>query len=54
MRKLIERLLRAFRVPSIDEVELDYLNGAYDRVNLEYRQRQIEHGLFRPHYRVGV
>ncbi len=54
MLRFIEPLLRAFRSPSIDEVELDYLNGAYDRTNLEFRQRQIDRGLFRPSYRVGV
>ena len=47
MLKLLEPLLRIFRLPSIDEAERDYLNGAYDRINLEYRQRQIDHGLFR-------
>ena len=47
MLKFLEPLLRVFRLPSIDEAERDYLNGAYDRVNLEYRQRQVDHGLFR-------
>ena len=47
MLKLFEPLLRVFRLPSIDEAERDYLNGAYDRFNLEYRQRQVDHGLFR-------
>ena len=27
--------------------ELAYLNGSGDRVDLEYRQRQIDRGLFR-------
>jgi hypothetical protein len=47
MLRFLEPLLRMFRLPSIDEAERDYLNGAYDRVNLEYRQRQVDHGLFR-------
>ncbi len=47
MLKLLEPLLRAFRLPSIDDAERDYLNGAHDRVNLEYRQRQVDQGLFR-------
>jgi hypothetical protein len=52
MLKVFELLRHAFHVPSVDEAERDYLNGAYDRVNLEYRQRQIEHGLFRNAYKM--
>ena len=52
MLKLLEPLLRAFRLPSIDDAERDYLNGAYDRVNLEYRQRQVDHGMFRHAYKM--
>lgn len=47
MKQLIEKVIAVFRLPSIDEVERDYLNGAHDRINLEYRQRQIDFGLFR-------
>jgi len=47
MKQLFEKLIAAFRLPSVDEVERDYLNAAHDRVNLEYRQRQIDFGLFR-------
>lgn len=47
MVHFFERLIAVFRLPSVDEVERDYLNGAHDRVNLEYRQRQIDFGLFR-------
>jgi hypothetical protein len=47
MLKLLDILRNVFRLPSIDEVERDYLNGAHDRANLEYRQRQVDHGLFR-------
>ena len=47
MRYLFERLIAAFRLPSVDEAEREYLNGAYDQINLEYRQRQIDLGLFR-------
>lgn len=52
MLKLLEPLIRVFRLPSIDDAERDYLNGSYDRVNLEYRQRQIDQGLFRPAYKM--
>ena len=52
MRHLIERLIAAFRLPSVEEVERDYLNDAYDRVDLEYRQRQIDFGLFRRAHRL--
>ena len=47
MLKLYELLFRAIRLPSIDEAELDYLNGSFDLVNLEHRQREVDHGLFR-------
>ncbi len=52
MLKLLEPLFRAFRLPSVDEVERDYLNHAYDQTNLEYRQRQIDFGLFRRAHRL--
>ena len=52
MLKFLEPLLRVFRLPSIDDAERDYLNGAHDRTNLEYRQRQIDHGLFRDAYKM--
>ncbi|WP_416796030.1 DUF3563 family protein [Ciceribacter azotifigens] len=43
----IRRLARALHVPSIAEREAAYLNGSLDLVDLEYRQRQIDRGLFR-------
>lgn len=52
MRHLFERLIAAFRLPSVDEAERDYLNGAHDQINLEYRQRQIDFGLFRRAHRL--
>ncbi len=47
MFKQIRNFARALRVPSTDEREIAYLNGAIDRIDLEYRQRQIDRGLFR-------
>ncbi len=47
MLKLLQPLIRAFHLPTIDEVEQDYLNSARDQTNLEYRQRQVDLGLFR-------
>jgi hypothetical protein len=43
----VKKFARALRGPSIEERELDYLNGSADRVDLEYRQRQIDRGMFR-------
>ncbi|MGL3606570.1 DUF3563 family protein [Rhizobium sp. G187] len=43
----IRRFARALRVPSVAEREMMYLNGARDMVDLEYRQREIDRGLFR-------
>jgi hypothetical protein len=35
------------RGPSIEDREMAYLNASADRVDLEYRQRQIDRGMFR-------
>jgi hypothetical protein len=42
----IKSVLRSFALPSVRELERDYLNGAANRVDLEFRQRQVERGLF--------
>jgi len=47
MFKQLKKITRALRVPSAEERELNYLNGSLDRIDLEYRQRQIDRGLFR-------
>ncbi len=44
--KLAE-VLRALRGPTDRERELAYLSAARDRYDLEYRERQIDRGLFR-------
>lgn len=43
----IKKFARALRVPSVEDREMAYLNGAHDRFDLEYRQRQVDRGLFR-------
>ncbi|WP_275789982.1 DUF3563 domain-containing protein [Pararhizobium gei] len=43
----LKKITRALRSPSAEERELNYLNGSIDRIDLEYRQRQIDRGLFR-------
>jgi hypothetical protein len=43
----VRKMARALRGPTIEERELAYLNDSIDRVELEYRQRQVERGLFR-------
>ncbi|HEX2147444.1 MAG TPA: DUF3563 domain-containing protein [Pseudorhizobium sp.] len=43
----MKKMARALRGPSIEDREMAYLNNAVDRVDLEYRQRQIDRGLFR-------
>lgn len=47
MMKPLRKLARALRAPSAEEREIAYLNGSHDRFDLEYRQRQIDRGLFR-------
>ena len=46
MFKPLQRLAKSFRGQSLEEREFAYLSEATDRVDLEYRQRQIDKGLF--------
>jgi hypothetical protein len=43
----VSKLARTLRGPSIEEREMAYLNQSVDRIDLEYRQRQVERGMFR-------
>lgn len=43
----IRKFARAFRVPTLADRESAYLNASRDLIDLEYRQRQIDRGLFR-------
>lgn len=47
MFKPLRKIAAALRVPTANEREMAYLNGARDMVDLEFRQREIERGLFR-------
>lgn len=47
MFEQVKQFFRAFHIPSREEMERDYLNGAVNRVDLEFRQRQVDSGLFR-------
>lgn len=41
------KIASKLKVPSVQDREMAYLNGSVDRVDLEYRQRQIDRGMFR-------
>jgi hypothetical protein len=43
----VRKFARAFRVPTTQDREVAYLNEANDRIDLEYRMRQIDRGMFR-------
>ncbi len=43
----ITSALRSFNLPSIAEVERDYLNASVSRVDLERRMREVDGGMFR-------
>jgi hypothetical protein len=43
----VRKLARAFRVPTLQDREMAYLSEANDRIDLEYRMRQIDRGMFR-------
>jgi hypothetical protein len=46
----LKKVVRALHVPSAEERELQYLNAAGDRIDLEYRQRDVDRGMFRRGY----
>ena len=43
----IRRLARSMRRPTVAEREMAYINASQDNIDLEFRQRQIDRGLFR-------
>lgn len=43
----VSKIASKLRGPSTEEREMAYLNASTDRVDLEYRQRQIDRGMFR-------
>lgn len=45
--RIMNRIAGAFHVPSREELETAYLNGATSLVDLENRQREIDRGRFR-------
>lgn len=47
MFERVREFIRAFHIPTAAELEREYLNGASNRVDLEFRQRQIDRGMFR-------
>lgn len=52
MRTIIRSISTFLNTDSIKRAEETYLNGSLDRIDLEYRQREIDRGLFRtPSYR---
>lgn len=53
MLNKIRRILAALRAPTPQELERAYLNAAEDRYDLEWRQRQVDRGLFRPRTMLG-
>jgi hypothetical protein len=47
MFNTVRKFARALRVQSAQDRETAYLNEARDRIDLEYRMRQIDRGMFR-------
>ncbi|AYD00313.1 DUF3563 family protein [Neorhizobium sp. NCHU2750] len=43
----VRKFARALRVPTAQDREMAYLNDARDRIDLEYRMRQVDRGMFR-------
>jgi hypothetical protein len=47
MFERVKSFIRTFHIPTAEELEREYLNGAANRIDLEFRQRQIDRGMFR-------
>jgi hypothetical protein len=47
MFKPLKKIARALRAPTVQEREMAYLNASNDAIELEYRMRQIDRGMFR-------
>jgi hypothetical protein len=47
MFERVRSFIRAFHIPTAEELEREYLNGAANRIDLEFRQRQVDRGMFR-------
>lgn len=43
----LKSAVRRFQLPTIAELERDYLNSSVSVIDLERRQREVERGLFR-------
>nr|WP_316653395.1 DUF3563 family protein [uncultured Gellertiella sp.] len=43
----IRKLARSLRLPSVQEREMAYLCESRDHYDFEFRQRQVDRGLFR-------
>ena len=47
MLNTVSRFIRAVHIPSVEEIERDYLNAAASRYDLEMREREVDSGRFR-------
>ena len=47
MLNFITSALSLRALPSLRDIERDYLNAAVSRIDLERRQREVDNGLFR-------
>lgn len=47
MLTTVSRFIRALHIPSVEEIERDYLNAASSRYDLEMREREVDSGRFR-------
>ena len=43
----LKKIARALQIPTVQEREMNYLNGAKDRYDLEFRMRHVDSGAFR-------
>ncbi len=53
MFAMYRRLVDALKAPSVEAQERAYLEDAADIYDLEWRQRQVDRGLFRPRTMLG-
>ncbi|MBY3155453.1 DUF3563 family protein [Rhizobium laguerreae] len=54
MRHIIRNITTFLSTDHERRAEESYLNGSVDRIDLEYRQREIDRGVFRKTARRGI
>lgn len=52
--KIVASIAKKFHIPTVEEREHAYLCASRDRYDLEFRQKEIDRGLFRSRSMNGI